>query len=154
MLIYVSSPLVSTVCLQTTLLHCPELDLHVIRSGTQSNPIDWSVVWLSCILRPDELKLPQQRHQDEEEFHTSQTLSDTHARTCDIKNTSKSSTTVSVHAAAGAIQWDPYCLLCCHTCGERHESLWFNKLSLLIEEVFRVEFMREFPLSFLAQHWG
>lgn len=44
------------------------------------------------------------------------------------------------------------CVLGSHTCGERHEGLWFNKLSLVIEEVFRVELIREFPLTLLIQH--
>lgn len=97
-------------CLQTTLLCFPEYDLHAIRSGSKSNPIDWSIIWLSCIFRPDELKLPQQCHNDEEELHTSQTLSETHTRTWDIKKTTTSKLfscfslikpNLSVHATAG-----------------------------------------------------
>lgn len=35
---------------------------------------------------------------------------------------------------------------------ERHEGLRFDELALVIEEVVRVEFVRKFPLSLLAQH--
>lgn len=71
--------------LQITLQRWPELNLHAVRFGSQSDSIHWCVVWFSCILRPDELKLSQQSHHDDEELHSSQTLSKTHARTCNIK---------------------------------------------------------------------
>lgn len=69
-------------CVSEDCLLCgPELHLHAVRFRRQSDPIDWGVVRLSCILRPDELELPQQSHHDEEELHTGQTLSKAHTRT-------------------------------------------------------------------------
>lgn len=66
----------------------PELDLYAVWVRRQSDSHHGGLVWLSCIFRPDELELPQQGHNDEEELHLSQTLSRTHARTWDILNQS------------------------------------------------------------------
>lgn len=141
--------LLVNVHLHTASLRRSELDFHAVRFGSQSDPIDWSEVWFSCVLGPDELELPQQSHHDEEELHASQTFPETHPRTWDVeKNTSVSSTTEDLIIYVG--MW----IVSSCTCRERHEGLWFNKLSFVIEEVFRVEFMREFPLSLLAEHWG
>ena len=68
----------------------PQLDLHAIRFRSQSCPEDWSEVRFSCILRPGELKLPQQSHRDEEKLHASQALSQTHPRTWDTEQESSS----------------------------------------------------------------
>lgn len=59
---------------------CSELDLHSIRFWSQSHPINWFIVRFSSILWPRELELPEQRHHDEEQLHTSQTLAKTHTR--------------------------------------------------------------------------
>lgn len=66
-----------------------ELDLHVIGFRRLGRPVNRSVVRLSCIFRPDELEPPQQSHQEEEELHTSQTLTETHTRTCHLKKEKK-----------------------------------------------------------------
>lgn len=63
----------------------PELYLHEVRFGRQSHPKNWRVVGLSGLLGPDELELPQQGHRDEEELHTSQTLTEAHAVTWGCK---------------------------------------------------------------------
>lgn len=44
--------------------------------------------------------------------------------------------------------------VCALTCRERHEGIWLYKRSILVKEVFRVEFMGGFPLSFFIQHRG
>lgn len=38
------------------------------------------------------------------------------------------------------------------TCRKGHEGLWFNKLSLVVEEVLRVEVVWKFPLSLFLQN--
>lgn len=66
-------------------VRCSELDLHAIRFGGLRQPVDRSEVCFSCILRPHELKPPQQSHHKEEELHTSQSFSETDARPCSLK---------------------------------------------------------------------
>lgn len=39
-----------------------------------------------------------------------------------------------------------------HTCRKGQEGLWFNKLSIVIEEIIRVELIWKFPLSLLFQN--
>lgn len=128
-----------------------------------------SQIWFPCIFRPDETKPPQKCHQDDEEFHTCQAFSKTHPRTCRVFK--KKLGFLSTRAMAGSRNWRssnysqhqrfgsqfpassswspcPVSL----TGGERHEGFWLHKLSVLIEEVVRVKFIRPLPLSLLVQH--
>ena len=54
----------------------------------------------------------------------------------------------------GVANRDVLSLLLPHTCRKGQEGLGFNKLSLVIEEVFRVELIWKFPLSLFIQHRG
>ena len=61
------------------------LDVYVVRFGCLSDSEHRGEVWLACVLWPDKLESSQQGHQDEEELHTSQTLTQTHTRSWKIK---------------------------------------------------------------------